>query len=83
MKAKDMVDIVEFETYVMNCAAPLCPNTRDENGKRILLKASFGPGWMNASLLVNLHHLGFILFHRVNTTTVKQETDRNYGQFKT
>ena len=47
-----------------------------------LLKVDLGPGWMN--LLTKLRLLGFVLYPYVpNTTHVTQETDQNYGPFKT
>ena len=74
----------QFEQYVMTNIVPLYPCARDVKGKRVLIKADSGPGRNNANLLANLRHLGFILYPGVpNTTAVSQETDRNYGPFKT
>ncbi len=49
-----------------------------------MIKADSGPGRTCKELLAELRHMGFILFPGVpNTTAVTQETDRNYGPFKT
>ena len=54
------------------------------DGKRVLIKVDSGPGRIQADLLARLRLLGFILYPGVpNTTAVSQETDRNYGPFKT
>ena len=84
MNLKGGMDNKEFEHYVMTNIVPLYPCARDVKGKRVLIKADSGPGRNNANLLANLRHLGFILYPGVpNTTAVSQETDRNYGPFKT
>ena len=48
-----------------------------------MLKADSGPGRGALKLLTCLHHLGFYLYPGVpNTTAISQETDINYGPFK-
>ncbi len=48
------------------------------------MKCDSGPGRLNLELLADLQLDGFILFPGVpNTTVVMQETDQNYGLFKT
>lgn len=63
---------------------PLYPNALPTKGKWVLLKCDSGPGRLNLDLLAELRASGFILFPGVpNTTAVSQETDQNYGPFKT
>ena len=84
MNAKGGMDDEEFEKYVFNSIVPLYPNAEDKPGKRVMIKVDSGPGRMAKRLLARLRLLGFILYPGVpNTTAVSQETDRNYGPFKT
>lgn len=49
-----------------------------------MVKVDSGPGRVNVPMLARLKLRGFYLFPGVpNTTAVSQETDRNYGPFKT
>ena len=49
-----------------------------------MVKCDSGPGRLNTELLARMKFLGFYLYPGVpNTTAVSQETDRNYGPFKT
>ncbi len=78
------MDNDEFEKCLKNNIIPLFPDALDVPGKRVMLKVDSGPGRMNIELLVELHLLGFYLYPSVpNTTAVSQETDQNYGPFKT
>ena len=55
----------------------------DEPGKRVLIKIDSGPGRRNVEMLARLKNLGFYLYPGVpNTTSISQETDQNYGMFK-
>jgi len=84
MNAQGGMDDAEFRDYLRNSIVPLYPDAKDKKGKRVMLKVDSGPGRCNALLLAALRHLGFILYPGVpNTTAVTQETDRNYGPFKT
>ena len=84
MNEKGGMDEKEFEEYLMNSIVPLYPDARDKPGQRVILKVDSGPGRGNVGLLSKLKLLGFILYPCVpNTTHVTQETDRNYGPFKT
>ena len=81
---KGGMDDIEFEKYLMNSIVPLFPHAKDKKGHRVLLKVDSGPGQLNLKLLAKLRLLGFILYPCVpNTTHVTQETDQNYGPFKT
>ena len=74
----------EFEDYIMLAIVPLYANARNRKGRYVIIKVDSGPGRSNIDLLVRLKMLGFILYPGVpNTTHVTQETDRNYGPFKT
>ena len=83
MNEKGGMDEIEFEKYVKNSIIPLYPDACDLPGKRVLIKVDSGPGRLNTELLAELRLLGFYLYPGVpNTTAVTQETDRNYGPFK-
>ena len=84
MNEKGGMDEEEFAKYICNAIMPLYPNASPEKGKWVLLKCDSGPGRLNLDLLAELRTSGFILFPGVpNTTAVSQETDQNYGPFKT
>ena len=84
MNAKGGMDDEEFEKYIMGSILPLYPDAKDVPGRRVMIKVDSGPGRLNCKLLARLRTLGFYLFPGVpNTTAVTQETDRNYGPFKT
>lgn len=84
LNEKGGMNEAEFEKYVMKSIVTLYPDARDVAGKRVMIKLDSGPGRMNTRLLAKLKHRGFYLYPGVpNTTHVTQETDRNYGPFKT
>jgi len=82
---KGGMDKEEFTTkYLFNSIVPLFPHAKDKPGHRVLLKVDSGPGRMNLNLLAKLRLLGFVMYPCVpNTTHVTQETNQNYGPFKT
>ena len=81
---KGGMDKEEFAKYLFNSIVPLFPHEKDKPGHRVLLNMDSGPGQMNLNLLAKLRLLGFVLYPCVpNTTHVMQETDQNYGPFKT
>ena len=74
----------EFAKYLFNSIVPLFSHAKDKPGHRVLLKVDSGPGRINLNLLAKLRLFGFVLYPCVpNTTHVTQETDQNYGPFKT
>ncbi len=74
---------VDLEKYIRNSILPLYPDAADEDLRRVLLKLDSGPGRMNIEMLANLRLQGFYVVPGVpNTTSVTQETDQNYGPFK-
>ncbi len=78
------MDKEEFAKYLLNSIVPLFPHAKDKVGHLVLLKVDSGLGRMNLSLLAKLRMLGFVLYPCVpNTAHVTQETDQNYGPFKT
>ncbi len=84
MNEKGGMDMEEFAKYLRNAIMPLYPNAAPEFGKWVFLKCDSGPGRLNLDLLADLRSDGFILFPGVpNTTAVTQETNQNYGPFKT
>jgi hypothetical protein len=61
----------------------LYPDAADVPGKRLLYKIDRGPGRLDEEYLAEKGACGIYLFPGVqNTTQVHQETDQNYGQFK-
>ena len=81
---KGGMDNNDFDKYIMNSIIPLYPNARNRPGHCVMLKVDSGQGRINLNLLARLRRLGFILYPCVpNTTHVTQETDQNYGPFKT
>jgi hypothetical protein len=81
---KGGMNMEEFAKYLRNVIMPLYPNAAPEFGKWVILKCDSGPGRLNFDLLADLRSDGYILFPGVpNTTAVLQETDQNYGPFKT
>lgn len=84
MNEKGGMDMEEFAEYIRNAIMPLYPDAEPSFGKWVILKCDSGPGRMNIDLLADLRASGFILYPGVpNTTAVTQETDQNYGPFKT
>jgi hypothetical protein len=84
LNEKGGMDDDEFEKYLKNNIIPLYPDALDCPGQRVMIKVDSGPGRMNIELLAELCLLGFYLYPSVpNTTAVSQETDWNYGPFKT
>ena len=61
----------------------LWPDVSDTPGKRVIIKIDGGPGRLNVEMLADLRLLGVYLFPGIqNTTHATQETDQNYGEFK-
>ena len=77
----------EFEKYMMLSLVDRLGEilgTADLPRKRVMVKCDSGPGRLNVELLARMKFFGFYLYPGVpNTTAVSQETDRNYGPFKT
>ncbi len=73
----------EFEKYIDNSIVPLYPNLEDMPGKRVLLKVDSGPGCNGRDLLMKCQFRGLYIYPSLpNATSVQQETDLNYGPFK-
>jgi hypothetical protein len=80
---KGGMDSKEFKKYVPKSIVPL-KTARDKPGHCVMLKVDRGPGRMNLNLLARLRQLGFVMYPGMpNTTHVSQETDQQYGDFKT
>jgi hypothetical protein len=61
----------------------LFPDAADDNDHRVIFKIDGGPGRLNLEMLAELRCRGIYLFAGVpNTTHAMQETDQNYGLFK-
>ncbi len=81
---KGRINSDEFEKYVLESIVPLYPTAQDKPGHCVMLKVNSGPGRMNLNLLAWLLQSGFVMYPGVpNTTHVSQETDQQYGAFKT
>jgi hypothetical protein len=83
MNEKAGMNAVELEKYMKNAILPLYPDIQDVPGKQVLLKVDSGPGRLNVEMLADLRLHGLYLVPGVpNTTHHTQETDQNYGIFK-
>jgi len=83
MNERAGMNAVELEKYIRNSILPLFPDAADEDLKRVLLTLDSGPGRMNIQMLANLRLQGIYVVPGVpNATSVTQETDQNYGPFK-
>eukprot|EP00984_Skeletonema_dohrnii_P018305 scaffold8528_cov85-Skeletonema_dohrnii-CCMP3373.AAC.1 len=84
MNEKGGMDEKEFMDYFFNSLVPLYEDAADVPGKRVMVKVDSGPGRLNPTLLSRARDIGFYIYPGVpNTTAVTQETDQNYGPFKT
>eukprot|EP00956_Cyclotella_meneghiniana_P009718 scaffold13462_cov36-Cyclotella_meneghiniana.AAC.2 len=74
---------VEFDSYLDNGIYPLYPDMEDVPGKRVCGKVDSGPGREFYEMLCKARFCGLYLFPSLpNATSVSQETDQNYGLFK-
>jgi len=77
------INSVELDKHIKKAVLPLFPGVADTPGKRILLKVDSGPGQMNLEMLADLRLQGvYGIPGRTKTTHVTQETDQNYGLYK-
>ncbi len=73
----------EFDKYINNSIVPLYSDLEDTPGKQVLLKVDSGPGCNGRDLLNKARFQGVYLFPGLpSATSVQQETDINYGPFK-
>jgi hypothetical protein len=83
MNERAGMNAIELDKYMKNSILPLYPDIEDKPGKRVLLKVDSGPGRLNVEMLADLRLQGLYLVPGVpNTTHVTQETDQNYGLYK-
>ena len=83
MNEKAGMNAVELHKYIERSIVKLYPDMEDVAGKRVILKVDSGPGRMNLEMLASLRLKGMYLVPGVpNTTSKTQETDQNYGPFK-
>jgi hypothetical protein len=84
MNNKGGMNSVELEKYMKGSILPLFPDVEDVPLKRVVVKVDSGPGRMNIEMLADLKVKGVYLVPGVpNTTGKTQETDQNYGSYKT
>lgn len=77
------MDKVELNKYMKKAILPLYPDIADVPGKRVIMKVDSGPGRLNLEMLADLRVQGLYLVPGVpNTTHKTQETDQNYGVYK-
>lgn len=83
MNEKAGMNAVELDKYMRNSTLPLYPDIQDVPGKRVIVKVDSGPGRTNVAMLATLRLQGLYVIPGVpNTTGKTQETDQNYGPFK-
>jgi hypothetical protein len=83
MNERAGMNAVELDKYLKNSILPLYPDIQDYPGKRVLLKLDSGPGRLNVEMLADLRLQGLYIVPGVPNTTAKtQETDQNYGLYK-
>ena len=83
MNEKAGMNSTELEKYINSAILPLYPDLEDKPGKRIIIKLDSGPGRTNIEMLAKLRVQGCYVIPGVpNTTGKTQETDQNYGPFK-
>jgi hypothetical protein len=84
MNEKGGMTSVELDKYMTGSLLPLYPDVEDKPGKKVIVKVDSGPGRLNVEMLAKLRVQGLYLVPGVpNTTGQTQETDQNYGQYKT
>jgi len=73
----------ELDKYITNSILPLYPDVCDCEQKHVIIRCDTSPGRSNVAMLAKLRSLGVYLVPGVpNTMHVMQETDQNYGRFK-
>jgi hypothetical protein len=83
MNEKGGMNDEEFDKYIDNSIVPLYPDLEDMQGKRVLLKVDSSSGRNGRDLLNKARFRGVYFFPGLpNATSVQQETDMNYGPFK-
>ena len=83
MNERGGMNAVELDKYFKGSVLPLYPDVEDKPLKRVIIKADSGPGRMNIEMLADLQLRGVYLVPGVpNTTGKTQETDQNYGIYK-
>ena len=83
MNERGGMNAEELDKYMRGSILPLFPDLEDKPGKRIVVKIDSGPGRRNVEMLASLKLLGAYLVPGVpNTTGKTQETDQNYGVYK-
>lgn len=83
LNEKAGMNAIELHKYISKAILSLFPDVSDEPLKRVIIKLDSGPGRMNVDMLAELRLKGVYVIPGVpNTTHVTQETDQNYGLFK-
>jgi len=84
LNEKGGMNAEELKKYFFKNVLPLYPDAEDSPGKRVIIKVDSGPGRMDSSMLASLRMKGcYMIPGFPNTTARTQETDQNYGPFKT
>ncbi len=83
LNEKGSMNDEESDKYIDNSIVPLYPDLENMPGKRVLLKVDSGPGHNGRDLLNKARFREVYIFPGLpNATSVQQETDMNYGPFK-
>jgi hypothetical protein len=84
MNERAGMNAVKLDKYLKNSILPLYPDIQDyPAGKRVILKVDSGPGRLNVEMLADLRLQGLYIIPGVpNTMAKNQETDQNYGVYK-
>jgi hypothetical protein len=83
MNEKGGMNDDEFDKHINNSIVPLFPNLKEVPSKGLLLKMDSSPGRNRTALLLKARFQGVYLYSGLpNAMSVQQETDINYGPFK-
>ena len=83
MNPKGSMNTTKLNKLFKNSYLPIYHDIADEPGKRVLAKLDIGPVRKDLEFFAWCILLGFIIRPGYpNTTSVAQDTDRNYGKFK-
>lgn len=83
LNKKGGINLLELDKCIKKAILPLYPDVADVPRKCVFLKVDSEPGRMHVDMLVSLRHQGMCLAPGVpNVTHVVQETDQNYGMYK-
>jgi hypothetical protein len=84
MNEKAGMNEIEFWKFLEATIPRWFPDVQNKKGLRVIVKVDSGPGRKNYEKLAKFRLMGiYVIVGVPNTTGVTQETDQNYGPFKT